>query len=302
VNLWIADRAERDAIGELPEAVRMGVIPREGDLPEGVRDAEFLVPGAGDRRVERLLGSMRALKVIQTLSAGVDRLHPLVPAGVTLCDAAGARDAAVSEWVLAAILASLKTLPEMRDDQHAHRWRWRRLADLEDSTVLIVGYGAIGAAVEARLQPFGTHVLRLARRERPGVHAVRDLASLLPRADIVVVLLPLTDETTGLLDARALSLLRPGALLVNAARGQIVDTDALGALLREGRIRAALDVVEPEPLPVEHPLWDAPGLLLSPHCAGDTPGAERHAYALVGEQVRRYVRGEPLVNVVEHGY
>jgi phosphoglycerate dehydrogenase-like enzyme len=302
VNLWIADREERDAIGELPEPVRLGVIPREGELPEGVEAAEFLVPGAGDRRIERLLGSMLSLQVVQTLSAGVDRLRPLVPSGVTLCDAAGTRDAAVSEWVMAAILSSLKEMPEMRDDQRDHRWRWRRLPELSGRTVLIVGYGAIGAAVEARLQPFDIDVVRLARSARPGVHAVADLYSLLPRADVVVVLLPLTDETRGLLDARALSLLRPGALLVNAARGQIVDTDALLAVLQEGRIRAALDVVAPEPLPREHPLWDAPGVLISPHCAGDTAAAERRAYALVGDQVRRYVRGEPLVNVVEHDY
>jgi phosphoglycerate dehydrogenase-like enzyme len=302
VNLWIADRAGRDAIGALPQDVELALIPRDGDLPEAVLGAEFLVPGAGDRRIERVLASMEALKVIQTLSAGVDRLLPLVPTGVTLCDAAGARDAAVAEWVLAAILASLKELPEMRDDQREHRWRWRRLPELAGRTVLILGYGSIGAAVEARLEPFEARVLRVARSERRGVHSARDLASLLPRADVLVVLLPLTDETRGLLDMRALSLLPRGALLVNAARGQIVDTAALAELLRERRIRAALDVVEPEPLPDAHPLWDAPGLLLSPHCAGDTEGAERRAYALVGEQVRRYVRGEPLLNVVEGGY
>jgi phosphoglycerate dehydrogenase-like enzyme len=131
---------------------------------------------------------------------------------------------------------------------------------------------------------------------------VDELPALLGRAEIVVVLLPLTPETMGLLDAELLERLRPGALLVNAARGPIVDTGALLELLRSERVRAALDVTDPEPLPADHPLWDAPGVLITPHFAGDTPAADRRAFALAGEQVGRYVRGEPLLNVVEHGY
>jgi phosphoglycerate dehydrogenase-like enzyme len=168
--------------------------------------------------------------------------------------------------------------------------------------VLILGYGEIGAAVEARLAPFDVELIRVARHAHPGVHSVDDLASLLAPAEIVVVLLPLTPETTGLLNAELLRRLRPGALLVNAARGPIVDTDALLELLRAGRLRAALDVTDPEPLGANHPLWDAPGVLITPHFAGDTLAADRRAFELVGEQVRRYVRGEPLLNVVEHGY
>jgi phosphoglycerate dehydrogenase-like enzyme len=167
---------------------------------------------------------------------------------------------------------------------------------------MILGYGAIGAAVEQRLAPFDVEVLRVARHARAGVHAVEELGSLLGTADIVVVLLPLTPATRGLLDGDLLALLRPGALLVNAARGPIVDTAALVELLEAGRVRAALDVTAPEPLPAGHPLWDAPGVLITPHFAGDTPAAERRAFALVGEQVRRYIRSEPLANVVKDGY
>jgi phosphoglycerate dehydrogenase-like enzyme len=145
-------------------------------------------------------------------------------------------------------------------------------------------------------------VIRVARRARHGVHAVDGLGSLLPLADVVVVLLPLTPATTGLLGERLLARLRSGALLVNAARGPIVDTDALLQRLNDGHLRAALDVTDPEPLPVDHPLWDAPGTLITPHYAGDTLAADRRAFALAGDQVRRYVRGERLVNVVEHGY
>jgi phosphoglycerate dehydrogenase-like enzyme len=302
VKLWIADRAGHDAVGELPESVSVGLIPRDGELGDAILDAEFLVPGAGDQRVLELLSRMSQLRVVQTLSAGVDWLLPFLPAGVTACDAGGTRNIPVAEWVLAAILASTKDLGALRDRQHEHRWEWRRSSELAGSSVMILGYGAIGEAVEARLAPFDVEIIRVARRARAGVHSADELASLLGLADIVVVLLPLTPATTRLLDADLLGRLRPGALLVNAARGPIVDTAALLKLLQAERIRAALDVTDPEPLAADHPLWDAPGLLLTPHFAGDTLAAEHRAFGLVGEQVRRYVRGEPLENVVEDGY
>jgi phosphoglycerate dehydrogenase-like enzyme len=302
VDLWIADRAGRDAVGELPEGVTLGLIAPDGEPPEGILHAEFLVPGSDDPRMLDLLRRMDALRVIQTLSAGVDWLLGKVPADVTLCDAGGARDVAVAEWVLAGILASAKMLGELRDRQRAHDWEWSQTRELAGSSVMILGYGSIGAAVEARLAPFHVELIRVARHARAGVHSVEDLRVLLPRADVVVVLLPLTPATSGLLDAEMLGRMRQGALLVNAARGPIVDTDALLDLLRAGRVRATLDVTDPEPLPAEHPLWDAPGLLITPHLAGDTVAAERRAFALVGEQVRRYARGEPLANVVERDY
>jgi len=302
VNLWIPDRASHDAVGKLPDGVSLSLIPRDGQVPDAILDAEFLVPGAGDRRVLALLAEMPGLRVIQTLSAGVDSLLPFVPRGVTVCDAGGARDIPVAEWVLAAILSSTKAFAELRDAQREHRWESREAAELAGKTVMILGYGEIGAAVEARLAAFEVEMIRVARHGREGVHSVEDLAALLPSADVVVVLLPLTPATTGLLDAGMLARMRAGALLVNAARGPIVDTTALLASLQGGRMRAVLDVSDPEPLPADHPLWDAPGLFITPHFAGDTAAAERRAFALAGEQVRRYVRGEPLVNRVEHGY
>ncbi|HXC46606.1 MAG TPA: NAD(P)-dependent oxidoreductase, partial [Solirubrobacteraceae bacterium] len=174
--------------------------------------------------------------------------------------------------------------------------------ELAGKTVMILGYGSIGLMVERLLGLYEAEVIRVARHARKGVHTVDELASLIGLADVAVVLLPLTAETKGLLDREMLGRMREGALLVNAARGPIVDSDALAELLQAGRIRAALDVTEPEPLPAEHPLWDVPGLLITPHFAGDTRGAERRAFALVGEQVRRYMRGEALVNVVEGDY
>ncbi len=301
VNLWIPDRADRDAIGELPEGVTLNVTPDEPPA-NGLLDAEFLVPGSDKPFVLEALGRMPRLQVIQTLSAGVDWLLSAVPPGVTLCDASGTRDGAVAEWALGAILASLKRLGEARDSQREHSWEWREPGELAGRTVMILGYGSIGVVLEERLAILEAEVIRVARSARLGVHSADELPALLGLADIVVVLLPLTPATSGLLDREMLERMRPGALLVNAARGAIVDTDALVELLRVGRIRAALDVTDPEPLPENHPLWDAPGVLITPHFAGDTRGAERRAFALVGEQVRRYMRGESLANVVENGY
>ncbi len=301
MKLWIPDRVDCHSVGELPKGVELHLIPKEG-LSEALLEAEFLVPGSDEPWVIEALGRMPKLRVIQTLSAGVDWLLPAVPPGVRLCDARGTRDRPVAEWVLGAILASMKRFGEARDSQRAHDWQWREPDELAGKTVMILGYGSIGLAVERLLVASEAEVIRVARHARPGVHAVDELASLLGLADTVVVLLPLTPATEGLLDRAMLGRMREGALLVNAARGPIVDTEALLELLRVGRIRAALDVTEPEPLPADHPLWDAPGLLITPHFAGDTRGAERRAFALVGEQVRRYVNGEPLVNVVEGDY
>jgi phosphoglycerate dehydrogenase-like enzyme len=167
--------------------------------------------------------------------------------------------------------------------------------------VLILGHGSIGSAVERRLEPFGVEVVRVARRSRDGVHAVGELHGLLPGADIVVNLLPATAETERLIDAATLARMRAGALLVNGGRGATVDTEALLQALTAGHVRAVLDVVDPEPLPADHALWTAPNLTLTPHSAGDTPGAERAAWALAGDQLRRYAAGDPLRNVVR-GY
>jgi phosphoglycerate dehydrogenase-like enzyme len=294
-------RAGHEAIGELPKEVALSVIPVEGELPREMLEVEFLVPLSGDGRLREALPRMERLRVIQTLSAGIDWLPP-IPPGVKLCDASGTRDIAVAEWAMAAILASMKDFGELRDSQRGHRWEWRQGDELAGATVLILGYGSIGRALERRLAPFEVELIRVARHAHDGVHSGDELRALLPSADVVVVLLPLTPETTGLLDANLLARLRPGALLVNAARGAILETPALVELLRAGRVRAALDVTDPEPLPPDHPLWDSPGALITPHLAGDTVAADRRAFALIGEQVRRYLRGEPLVNVVREGY
>lgn len=246
------------------------------------------------------------VRVVQTMSAGVDDLVGHIPKSAVLCDAAGVHDPAVADWVVMAILAMYRKLPQfVIAQQHGH---WSRpaeegdMSDLEGLTLLIVGYGSIGRAVEARLAPFGVKMLRMARHARAGVSDASALPRMLPEADVVVILLPLTPDTRHFVDARFLSLMRPGALLVNPARGRIVDTEALVAALQERRIRAALDVTDPEPLPDGHPLWKMEGVLITPHIAGSVARAYERAWHLVVEQIRRYVNGEPLKNVVSEGY
>ncbi len=202
-----------------------------------------------------------------------------------------------------AIIASVRNFPRFAVAQRDGRWDYTVSEPIGGKHVLIVGYGDIGAAVERRLAGWDVTVERVARRARDGVHAIGELPGLLPNADVVVILVPVTDETRQLVDKDFLRAMKDGALLVNAARGVIVDTDALLEALTSGRIRAALDVTDPEPLPAGHPLWQAPGLLLTPHVGGAIYESRERAYQVVGEQLARLAAGEPLRNVIgDRGY
>jgi phosphoglycerate dehydrogenase-like enzyme len=298
IPVWIRDRRER-RLGPLPDGVELHWIPREGPPPAEICDAELLVPADHSRPLLELLADMPRLAVVQTVSAGVDWLLPWVPDGVTVCNARGLRDIAVAEWVLAAILSMEKRLPVFAQRQAEHVWEPELLGELAGKRALIVGYGSIGRHVAAMLSALRVEVRGVASCARDGVHGVEDLAELLPSAEIVVLLVPLTSQTHGLFDGRMLSRVRTGALLVNASRGPVVDTAALLEQLASGRLRAALDVTDPEPLPADHPLWDAPGAMVTPHLAGDSPQAEERVYAFVGDQIRRYAQGEPLLNAVK---
>ena len=302
-TIWIPDMTPERYRAFLPEGVEVRDVPSFGDVDAAPQHADVLVAGFDPKRTIEILPQLRDLKVLQTLTAGVDTLVEHVPANVVLCDASGVHDASVSEWVVMATLAMRRQLPAYVLAQRDATWQWASGgADLEGATVLILGYGSIGRALERRLEPLGARVLRVARHARDGVHGVDELRRLLPEADVVVVLLPLTAETQGMVDASFLSAMRDGALLVNAARGPIVDTGALVEALRSERIRCALDVTDPEPLPDGHPLWSAPGALITPHIGGAVVGLFERAWRFAGDQVRRYVDGEPLLNVVRDGY
>lgn len=302
--LWIPAPTPEALRASLPDVgVDLREYPAFGDIPDAPQLADMLVDVFNPKRTIEVIDQLQGLKVVQSLSAGVDMLVGGVPPGVTLCDAAGVHDAPVSEWVVMAILAMRRHLPDQVRSQDQATWQYGTGGDdLEDRTVLIVGHGSIGRAVEERLQPFGARVERVARSARDGVYGVESLPQLLPHADVVVTLVPLTPDTRGMVDAQFLATMHDAALLVNAARGAIVDTDALVDALQREHISAALDVTEPEPLPDGHPLWSAPGVLITPHTAGAVERVMERGWRLVGEQVRRYIAGEPLHNVVSDGY
>lgn len=289
---------------DMPSGVDVDVYEGTGAPPSTTGDVElYVVPYmVASAEPLEIIRSMPSLHVAQTLTAGVDNFLPYVREGVTLCNARGVHDASTAELAVALLLGSLRGFPDFVRAQDRSEWASQQYPSLADRTVLIVGYGAVGAAVEARLAGFECTVLRVARRARDGVSDMSALMDLLPRADVVVLTVPMTEQTVGLVDASFLAAMRDAALLVNVARGPVVVTDALVAELQSGRLRAALDVTDPEPLPVGHPLWSAPGLLLSPHVGGNTSAFLPRARRLVGEQVRRYVAGEPLLNVISGAY
>jgi phosphoglycerate dehydrogenase-like enzyme len=298
VEVWLPEGPARAGVGELPEPVEVRLIPRRGALPPEIEAAEFLVPPFGSRRVVEALPRLGALRVVQVNSAGVDWIAPAVPEGVTLCSARGTRDAPVAEWVVGAVLDAYKGLARFRRQQEQAQWAPHMPRELAGSKALIVGLGSIGRAVAERLLPFGVEVTGVASRPRGDVHGVDAIDELLPQADIVIVLLPAAPDTVGSFDRERLARLKTGALLVNAGRGPVIDIDALLDELESGRLQAALDVTDPEPLPPDSPLWKLPNVLITPHVAGDSPAADRRIYELVGDQIRRHLAGRPLLNVV----
>lgn len=282
--------------GGLTAEVFTGDAPGPADLADVVF---FTVPydrPFGTEPIPRLTG----VRVIQTLTAGYDHLAALLPAGITLCTARGLHDASTAEHALGLILAAQRELPRWVRAQDAGRWEHAHTRSLAGCRVLIVGYGSIGAALDARLRACEAGTIRVARRPRPDeqVSGVAGLDGLLPAADIVVLLTPLSAGTRGLLDARRLALLPDGALVVNAGRGPVLDTGAILAETASGRLRAALDVTDPEPLPPGHPLWHCPGTIITPHVAGGAAAFYPRATDFIVRQVRSFAAGEPLRNIV----
>jgi len=290
---------EPDQLGDPPSELRYEVVDPTDEIPDSVSEVRFYVPpyavGSG---VADVIDQMTSLEVVQTLTAGVDNLAARIPDGVTLCSGRGIHDASTAELAIALTLASLRGIPEFVRAQERHEWTFKWRPALADKRVLLVGHGAIGAAIEARLSPFEVEIVRVARYARDGVHAIDELPALLPDVDVVILCLPLTDATRGLVDADFLARMRSGALLVNVARGAVVVTDDLVAALYEGRVRAAVDVAEEEPLPEDSPLWAAPGLLISPHVGGASSAMWPRAHRIVRDQLHRYAAGETLLNIV----
>ena len=275
----------------------------EAPLPAEAEGAEVLVApfNANDEFVEAL-GRMRALRLVQLLTAGAETWIGRLPDGVALSDGRGAHGGATAEWIVAALLAVYRHLPRFTAAQADERWDYHMTEELAAKRVLVVGAGDVAEQTVARLAPFEVTTTLVGRRARDGVHPVDEVAALLPHHDACVVVVPLTDATRGLVDAAFLAAMPDGSVLVNAARGPVVDTDALVAELTAGRLRAALDVTDPEPLPAGHPLWSAPGLLLTPHVAGSVPLAVDRAFRIAAEQIRQFAGGNTPSNLVKDGY
>jgi phosphoglycerate dehydrogenase-like enzyme len=245
-----------------------------------------------------LIAELPDVRVVQTLTAGYEHVTPFLPEHVTLCSGRGIHDVSVAELATALTLSSLVGIPGFVRAQDRGEWNAGPRASLYEKTVVVVGAGSIGTVTCERLRVFGARVVPVARTARDGVHGVDELPELLPAADVVVLTLALTDETRGLVDAAFLARMKDGALLVNVSRGAVVDTDALLAELDAGRLRAALDVTEPEPLPEGHALWAAPGVLITPHVGGPSSAFPIRAKRFLADQLERFVKGDALLNIV----
>jgi phosphoglycerate dehydrogenase-like enzyme len=308
-----------DQFAGFPREVEL--IPLSDKLDHDV-EIDVWIPDPYPTRAKRIVPHLRGVRLVLSLMAGTEWIPGAMGPHVTICNARGAHNIPTAEWAISAILSMLKYLPLYLDVQRSGEWRRRFEAtehfaritgdprphyppvmqeELTDKTVLLVGYGAIGKEIERMLVPFRVDLLRVARTPRtdPLVRPVAELESLLPQTDIVILILPATPETRHLISTRQLALLKQGTLLVNAARGPIVDTDALVDALNAGRIRAALDVTDPEPLPAGHPLWKCPNLLITPHIGGSSPQFAPRGIKIAEDELRRYIAGQPLHNVVQ---
>jgi phosphoglycerate dehydrogenase-like enzyme len=292
------------ALSEVPDvrAVRYDVDSLGDGLPAEAAEAEVLVPGASPATLQPLLDGMPKLRLIQLLSAGAEEWTTCVPDGVLLSTCRGAHGGSTAEWVMAVLLSHYRGLSGFVDAQRRREWSPRTMPTLQGSRVLVVGAGDLGQQLRRRLLPFDAWVTMVGSTPREGVHGVDELPELLPDADVVVLMTPLTSRTRGLVDAQFLAAMPDGALLVNAARGPVVDTDALLAELTAGRLSAALDVTDPEPLPEDHPLWTAPNVMITPHVGGAVRGFRRRSYQVAAAEIARYVRGELPNNLVQGEY
>jgi phosphoglycerate dehydrogenase-like enzyme len=292
-----ADGVADEVARRLPQVT----IVRYEDDGYRLDDVEFYcLPYMGDGPSIAKIAQLPRLRVLQSLSSGVDNVLGAVPDQVTFCNGAGLHhEEGTAELAVSIILGSLKQLPVFALQQSRRRWRHLRTDSLDGKRVLLVGYGHIGQMIEQRIAPFGARTTRVSRTARDGVAPLSQLPRLAAEADILVVCIVLTPDTTGLIGAEVLAALPAGALVVNVARGAIVDAVALAGHLVDGRLRAALDVTDVEPLPADRPEWALPNVLITPHVGGDTLVFARRAPGFVSDQAERYLTGQPLANIVK---
>jgi phosphoglycerate dehydrogenase-like enzyme len=286
---------------EFPTDVKVTECDDLGELaPEVIADADFVIlPYEGSSiSIDEAISRMSEVQVIQTLTAGFDNVQPFVPANVTLCNAAGVHDDATSELAVLLTLSVLRDMPRSFKAQQDRHWETYFARSLADKTVLLIGYGNVGKAAEKRLQGFGCKVIPVAKTARVHVHAISELPDLIPSADVVMLIVPNNPGTVNLVDAKFLASMKDDSVLVNVARGVVVDTDALVAELKTGRISAALDVTEPEPLPADHVLWSLPNVIITSHNGGEGDVFWERARTRIHSQFDLWLTGQPLECVI----
>jgi phosphoglycerate dehydrogenase-like enzyme len=292
----------------LDERLEIAEVPADPLADPRLAEVRVLIPplmrNSSDEAydLKTLMERAKGLEYVQALSAGVDNIVGSVPGGVLLCSVRGAYDELMAELLLTGILTAYKEVPHYVHAQDEGSWAPKEVRVVQGKTVLYVGYGSISQCLERYLEPLHVSTLKVARTRRGDVESLDALPELLPRADIVVVLTPLTAETRGLVNEAFLGRMKPGSLLVNGARGACVDTEALLEATRTRGIQAFLDVTDPEPLPADHPLWHAPGVFITPHIGSLVADNRERCFHVVRENLETWVNGGAPKNRVEHGY
>lgn len=302
-------RALEATPGGIPDGAEVLIWGLDGPPPAELGGRiDIVVPPYMDTAAK--LGALAGIetRLVQSQSIGYDDVPGALPAGQVFANAAGVHEPSTAELAVGLMIAAQRGLPDFvraageKTADGAGRWAPARHASLADRRVLLLGYGGVGRAIEARLAAFEVELTRVASRARDDehgrVHGIDELPALLPEAEIVVVGVPLTDATAGLVDAAFLAALPDGALVVNVARGKVADTDAVIAEASAGRLRFALDVVDPEPLPDGHPLFALPNVLITPHVGGASTAMMPRMARLLREQIERMLRGDEPRNVV----
>ena len=265
-------------------------------------EVTFYVPTyLGGRPALELTKKMPNLKVLQVPNAGYDDAMEFLRPGITLCNGRGIHDDSTAELAVGLTIACLRGFATFVRDQDKGEWVNKNYDSINDRKIGIVGFGSIGTTIARMLSGFSVEIVAFTQSGRDNTIAITDLDKHLPSLDVVILILPLTKESKHLFDARRLALMKDGALLVNVARGPIVDTDALVKELNSGRITAGLDVTDPEPLPKGHPLWSAKGVLISPHVGGNSSAFDKRARRLIESQLDLLAQGKPLNNVIVAG-
>ncbi|HEY5266883.1 MAG TPA: 2-hydroxyacid dehydrogenase [Acidimicrobiales bacterium] len=296
----VPDSQLRDALGPHLEGLELIEWDMSGPAPRSSIDI-VVPPYMKPRSILQLLDGVTT-RLVQAQVLGYDGVQEALPSGHVYANAVGVHEGSTAELAVGLILASQRGIPDFVRAAEKGQWRPRPYPSLADRSVLLVGYGGVGRAIEARMLAFETALTRVASTERADergtIYAISSLPELLPEADIVVIGVPLTPSTTHLVDDAFLSMMRDHSLLVNIARGRVADTDALLAHAQSGRLRLALDVTDPEPLPEGHPLFSLPNVLISPHVGGATNAMMPRMARLLREQIERMQRGDEPLHVV----